>query len=31
MRVLSKYSADRHFDSMSGSQIDLRSGAMVEA
>ena len=31
MLVLSKYSADRHFDSMSGSRIDLRCGTMVEA
>ncbi len=29
--VLSKNSADRHFESTSDSQIDLRSGAMVEA
>jgi len=29
--VLSIYSADLHFESKSGSQIDLRSGSMVEA
>ncbi len=29
--VLYIYSADRHFESMSDSQIDLRGGAMVEA
>jgi len=30
-RVLSKNSADLLFESMSGSQVDLRSSAMVEA
>jgi hypothetical protein len=29
--VLSKNSADRHFESTSDSQVNLRSGAMVEA
>ena len=29
--VLYIYSADRHFESMHDAQIDLRSGAMVEA
>lgn len=29
--VPSIYSADRHFESTSDSQINLRSGAMVEA
>ena len=30
-RVLSKNSADRRFESTNDAQIDLRSGAMVEA
>ena len=29
--MLSKNSADRHFDSPSGSRIDLRCGAVIEA
>ena len=30
LRVLSKYSADGHFDSMSASRFKLRSSSMVE-